>query len=190
LQAERREAIEQLFVRHSAGIGSYLLARVGDAELAEEITARVFHTVVRRIGQCRGLEEMGTGTSPPGEPAASRDAGSEPAPVSSVVGWLWAIVRSELARHFRDRRRSEPLSEELPDRRDPPGESAARDEMHRRMQTALEQLDDEEQRIIAMKFFLRARNTEIAEALGQTPNNVGVKIHRTVRHLRELMHGL
>ena len=45
LDAENREKIEQLFVQYGRGVGGYVLARVGDADLAEEITARVFLTV-------------------------------------------------------------------------------------------------------------------------------------------------
>jgi hypothetical protein len=38
-----------------------------------------------------------------------------------------------------------------------------------------------------MKFFLDMPNTDIAEALGMTPSNVGVVVHRAVKRLRELM---
>ena len=44
-------SIEQLFLRYGPGVGSYLMARLGNAELAEEITSRVFLTVVRRVRQ-------------------------------------------------------------------------------------------------------------------------------------------
>jgi len=159
LDADVRQAIEQLFVQYGRGIGSYILTRVGDAELAEEITARVFLTVVRRFHQCRG----------------------------SAVGWLWAIVRTELGQHFRRRRRLAPLSDEMIDPAGTPPEIAQRREMELRMRTALEELTDEEQQIVTMKFFLKVRNKEIAGALGISANNVGVKVHRALRRLHELM---
>ncbi len=151
-------SIEQLFLRYGPGVGSYLMARLGNAELAEEITSRVFLTVVREYDKCRG----------------------------SGVGWLWSIVRSELARHFRGRR-TQPLPEEIADPRDPPGEALSRRETQCRMRAALERLDEEQQQIITMKFFLRLKNKEIAEALGQTAGNIGVKVHRALRRLQELM---
>lgn len=154
-----RQAIERLFVQYGRGVGSYLLARVGDADLAEEITARVFLTVVRRYHQCRGSE----------------------------VGWLWSIVRSELARAFRGRRRVAPLPDELVDPAETPPEELQRRETWRRMRSALEKLPEPQQEIVSMKFFLNLRNTEIAEALGLSASNVGVKIHRAVRRLQELM---
>ena len=75
MTGDQRGEIEWLFRQYGKGVGSYLLARVGDPELAEEITARVFLAVVRHYAQRRG----------------------------SAVAWLWAIVRSELARHYRRR---------------------------------------------------------------------------------------
>lgn len=158
MRPDRREAIERLFVRYGEGVGSYVLARVGDAELAEEITARVFCTAVRHFDRCH----------------------------TSEVGWLWSIVRSELARHFRGRR-PEPLPEDLLDPADNPAEHAVRRETQRSLQAALEQLDEDEQQIISLKYFLQVRNTEIAAALGLSASNVGVKIHRAVKRLQELM---
>ncbi len=51
---DHRDEIEQLFRAHGRGVGNYVLARVGDPELAEEITSRVFLIVVRRYHQRRG----------------------------------------------------------------------------------------------------------------------------------------
>ena len=81
LDDDRRQKIEDLYRRYGKGVGSYILARVGDPHVAESITAGVFLLVVRRFDQCRG----------------------------SPVPWLWSIVRTEIARYFRDRRDVEPL---------------------------------------------------------------------------------
>src|SRR5690349_7950637 len=66
-ESDRRAQVESLFRQYGRGVGSYVLARVGDADLAETITSNVFLIVVRRIDQCRG----------------------------SASAWLWSIVRSE-----------------------------------------------------------------------------------------------
>ena len=156
---DRRKTIERLFERYGQGIGSYVLARVGDPDTAEAITSRVFLTVVRRFDQCH----------------------------SSLVGWLWSIVRSELAREFRDRRDILPISDDLVDPSDSPPEQVARREMQQRMRDALAELTEDEQRIVTMKFFLHMPNKEIGEALGQTANHVGVRVHRTLARLRKLI---
>ena len=116
-------------------------------------------TVVQRIEQCR----------------------------SSPQAWLWSIVRSELARYFRDRRPSEPVPLTAADPRPSPHESAEQNETRLRMQKALALLNDQQQRIVFLKFFQEMPNTEIAVELGLSPSNVGVIVHRAVARLRELM---
>lgn len=155
----RRDEIERLFREHGKGVGGYVLARVGSAELAEAITARVFLTVVRRFDQCR--------TSP--------------------AGWLWSIARTEIARHFRDRKEHAPLDERIPDRSAGPEEEAVRHEMQGRMRVALARLNEEQQRLIYMKFFQEMPNVEIAKATGYSVSNVGVMVHRAIKKLREWM---
>ncbi|MCY3020733.1 MAG: sigma-70 family RNA polymerase sigma factor [Planctomycetota bacterium] len=176
MTSEQQEQIESLFLRYADGIGSYVLARVGNAELAEEITSRVFLTVVRHYGQQR----------------------------ESVAGWLWAIVRTEIARSYRDRPRgatmpqpSGPLDGDsrascgaaVPAARDAdlPPEQAIRRETQIRLQAALGRLGDDEQRIVYMKFFQDVSNREIAAATGLSANHVGVIVFRTLKKLRELM---
>lgn len=140
-------------------MGSYVLARVGDGDVAETITSNVFLIVVRRIEQCR----------------------------SSPAAWLWSIVRSELARHFRRRRPTSILDESHPDPAAGPPEAAATAEMQARTRSALARLSDEQQHIIYLKFYLDVPNTEIAATLGISASNVGVIVHRAVKRLRELM---
>jgi RNA polymerase sigma-70 factor (ECF subfamily) len=154
---DRRRQIEDLFTTYAKGVGAFLLARVADPELAEAITSRVFLIVVRNVEQCTG----------------------------SPVAWLWSIVRSELARHFRDRKRHAPLDDSLPAATaDEPLEQAARREMHQRTRRALERLPDDTQQLVYMKFFQGMPNKDIAVATGLTPTNVGVQIHRALKQLR------
>jgi len=158
LGADRREVIEQLFIRYGRGVGSYILARVGNLDLAEEITAQVFLTVVRRFDTCR----------------------------DSPAGWLWSIVRSELARHFR-RRRPLPLDEDLVDPAESPSAHLERHENDRRLHVAMEQLTEQQQQIVYLKFFQKTSNKEIARIMELTPSNVGVKVHRAMIKLREML---
>lgn len=159
LSGEHRERAERMFRAYGAGVGGYVLARVRDAELAEAITSGVFLIVVERIGQCR----------------------------SSEAGWLWSIVRSEIARHFRDRRDHDPLDEAVADGAMSPPERIARDEMQAHLAEAMRNLSEEQQELIGMKFFLDMSNLDIAAATGKTASNVGVMLHRAVKQLRSLM---
>ena len=159
LTPRQQQEIERLFREYGKGVGGYVFARVGDAELAEEITARVFLQVVRAYSQLRG---------PP-------------------LPWLWSIVRSELARHFRGPARQRPLDEALQDTKLLPGDEAERKESSLHLRAALERLDEVDRELIGMKFFLRMNNREIADATGITPTNVGVRVFRAIRQLRAWM---
>jgi RNA polymerase sigma-70 factor (ECF subfamily) len=159
LTEDQRRRIEDLFARYSEGVGSFVLARVGDAELAEEITSRVFLKVVRRFPQCR----------------------------RSPAGWLWSIVRTELAQYFRRRPRSENCDPKIADGCLAPDAQAQQHEDQLRLQAALGELPDKHQRILYMKFYQDMPNIEIAEATGLTPSHVGVLVHRCLKRLRALM---
>jgi len=155
----RQRQIDQMFRQYGRGVGSYIMARVGNADVAEMITSNVFLIVVRRIEQCR--------TSP--------------------TAWLWSIVRSELARHFRQYRPTDTLEESHPDPALSPPEAAARNEMQANIRNALARLNEEQQHIIYLKYFMDVPNTDIARELSLSSSNVGVIVHRAVKRLREIM---
>lgn len=157
---DARKHIEELFVRYGPGVGSYVLVRVGSPELAEEITARVFLTVVRSFHQQRG----------------------------SMVGWLWAIVRTELSRHFR-RPPLQAYPDDLMVNSPSPGARLEQEEQAALIRNALDKLPAEDQELVSLKFFLGLGNQEIADATGLTANHVGVKLHRALRSLRVLLEG-
>lgn len=153
-----RKKIEELFHRYGAGVSRYVLLRVGSPELAEEITARVFLSVVRNIHQQNG----------------------------AVVGWLWAILRTELSRHFRQHGH-QGYPADLACSLASPSEQLERQERDELLHAALKQLPDDAQQLVSLKFFLGVSNLEIAQTLGLTPSNVGVRLHRTLKELRDLL---
>ncbi|MSU77355.1 MAG: sigma-70 family RNA polymerase sigma factor [Gemmataceae bacterium] len=155
---DERRRIENLFVRCGAGVSRYVLLRVGDAELAEEITARVFLGVVRNIHQQNG----------------------------SLIAWLWSIVRTELSRHYRARPHC-PIAKE-PIAPDPlPFEQMLSEEADERLHAAVAQLEDEQQQLLSLKFFFDLSHQEIADAMGISVSNVGVRVHRAVNELRTML---
>jgi RNA polymerase sigma-70 factor (ECF subfamily) len=158
LNEEARKKIEDLFLRCAPGVSRYVHLRVGSAELAEEITARVFLGVVRNFQQQDG----------------------------SLIGWLWAIVRTELGRHYRDKPHR-PVPPELPGSDPEPAAHLEQQEEADLLHAALRRLPDDAQQLLALKFFLGLSNLEIAETLRLTPSNVGVKLHRTLKELRGLL---
>ena len=160
MTSRQQEEIEALFLKYGKGIGSYVLARVGNAELAEEITSRVFLTVVRCYGQQR----------------------------ESAAGWLWSIVRSEVARSFRERRGVASFdSSKIAAEQTLPAQQMIERETRSQLQRALAQLSEDDHRIVYMKFFQDMSHQEIAAEYELTANNVGVIVFRTLKTLRDLM---
>ncbi len=158
-EAQRQE-VERLFRRYAPGIGAYLVARLPNADTAELLTSRVFLQVVRRWSDCH----------------------------SNRVAWLWSIVRRELARWYREQRTDQqPLPEDLPAEDADPLAAAAQAEERQQLRAALAQLTPDQQTLIGLKFYLRLANTEIAETLGISANLVGVRLHRTLQQLRQLL---
>jgi RNA polymerase sigma factor (sigma-70 family) len=149
--------LEGLFHRYAAGLGNYFLARVGNVELAEELTSRVFVQAVAHFDQCRG----------------------------NTAGWLWAIAQTVLTRYGRERGRVIPAPV-LPVARGP-DEAAEISEMQARLPEVLASLSEQQQLIVYLKYFQDANNGEIARATGVTPENVAVILHRTLKKLRDLM---
>lgn len=159
MTSDQQKEIEALYERHGERVGRYLLARLRDRELAEELTAQVFLTVVKRFQDCH----------------------------SSPVGWLWSIARSLLAQHWRSLRVHEDLNEDLPSREATPSERLTTRDEGQRLWEAVRVLSPEQQELVRMKFLLEMSNVEIAEAIGMTRSRVGVALHRALKRLKRVM---
>jgi RNA polymerase sigma factor (sigma-70 family) len=157
--AATEHELEELFQRYAPGLGSYFLARFRDAELAEELTARVFVLAVQNFEQCRG----------------------------NRPGWLWAIAQSVLSRHVRERGRGRVLPPPLSIPQCDPGDAAEARELQARLPELLADLSEQQHELIYLKYFQDLSNSEIAETTGLTATNVAVVLHRTLKRLRELI---
>jgi len=135
--------------------------RVGDAHVAEDLTATVFERALSKLASVREPER--------------------------VRGWLFSIARNAVADERRRRRPSAPLDAtdtlehlwvDSPERH-----AVDRDEW-RRLLTYLAELDDRDREILGLRFAAGLANREIGEILGLTESNVAQIIHRAVVKLR------
>ncbi|MCY3021928.1 MAG: sigma-70 family RNA polymerase sigma factor [Planctomycetota bacterium] len=120
--------------------------------------------------------------------------------------WLFAIARSQIADHYRQResamRTEDPLTASASATEDgwhcelarsgtahapAPLESLEQAEFRERLQRRMELLPELERDVIAFKFTDGLSNTEIAKVLGITPNHLGVVLHRALQRLRSAM---
>jgi len=139
----------------------YLYFRLGDPQLAEDLTAQVFERALPRFMAVQPPERLRT--------------------------WLFTIARNLLIDHYRGRRTtSELASVDLLAHlavESPEGEALLRDEQ-RRLGGYLHDLDEREQEIVGLKFFAGLSNRESARLLGLSEANVAQIVHRTIVKLR------
>jgi RNA polymerase sigma factor (sigma-70 family) len=138
---------------------NYIRLRVGNEELAQDLTATVFERAVARIDTLR-----------------SEDA---------FAAWLFRIAHNTVIEYYRRPQPEVPLSPALtaPDP-SPEARALAVSELEALVR-ALSTLPEREQEIIRLRFVAGLKNREIAGVTGLTETNVAVILFRTLRKLRQ-----
>ncbi|MBE0682664.1 MAG: sigma-70 family RNA polymerase sigma factor [Anaerolineales bacterium] len=123
------QAIGAVYDQYFSEVYRYVLYRIGDQTLAEDITSDAF---------IRLLETVQAGR----------------APHSNLKGWLIGTASHLVADHFRKkyRRPEEGISESLPDLTPGPASEVDQREQNRAVQNAYAQLTHEQQDVLALRF--------------------------------------
>jgi len=163
IEADRRRApgvpeFEQLYRDSRDDLYAYVAGLMKNRAAAEDVTALAFERALRKWDRF----DPGRGTA---------------------RGWLFGIARNASLDELRKRRRETELDFDPPDERSHRS-GQADDERFEAVSTALSRLPAAEREIVALKFFSGLNNTEIAEATGISPSNVGTRVHRVVTRLR------
>lgn len=158
-------AFAALYDLYFSRVYTYLRYRCGDPAEADDLAAQVFERLLANLASYR--PERG---------------GFEP--------WLFTIVRNALADHLRRQRRAW-LFWQNPGRlaatAPGPEESLIHAEEMRSLFAALDQLDERARDIVALKFFARLTNRQIAELTRLSESNVGVILFRALAQLRNVL---
>ncbi len=158
-----REAFGELYRRYVQRIYNYIYYRVGNAQDAEDLTARVFYRVLRNIHR---YEDRGL-------------------PFSA---YLYRIAHNVVANWRRDtQRRAEiPLDAlwSLQDESAPPEAVLLRNEEYERLLTVIRRLPPDRQQLLILKFVERLSNAEIGQIMGRTEGAIKSLYHRTLLALR------
>lgn len=156
------EAFGQLYDHYMRGVHRFVRARVGDAQLAEDLTAETFFRALRSIG---GYTWQG------------RDFGA----------WLTTIARNLVADHYKSSRvRLELVTEEIPEEtRIVPdtAETALAGLTNEVLWRALSSLRTDQQECVVMRFLQGLSIAETALALGRSEGAVKQLQLRGVRNL-------
>ena len=153
------DRFERLYESHAPGLLAFLMYRVGDRALAEDLVADTFERVLRshrRFNRRKGSEKT----------------------------WIYAIAMNRLRDVLRKQsgelraleRVGAPGTAELPDL----GQRAE-------LLTALDQLSDEEREAVALRYGADLTVPEIARALGVPLTTVEGRVYRGLRKLKDVL---
>jgi RNA polymerase sigma-70 factor (ECF subfamily) len=152
---------ESVYAETLPKVFNYVLYRVGDMALAEDLTATTFERAWKQRKRYRHDR-------------------------AGLLAWLLGIARHLIADSHRRQRPTEPLDEATAASADasPDVLSEARDTAER-LQRLLHTLPAREQELIALKYGADLTNRQIARLTGLSESNVGTILHRTIQQLRQ-----
>src|SRR3989441_12448269 len=166
-QGGDRNALEELYLRHFDRIYSYLHMSVGNRHDAEDLTTQTFLKMLESITRFRW----------------------QSAPFSA---WLFRIAHNLAMDHFRATRRWQP-EEEVPEQ---PGEEESSAEAEalqaigrQSMLELIEDLSQEQQQVLTLKFVFNFSNAEVATILGKTEGAIKSLQHRALVSLQKQIAG-
>lgn len=166
-QAGDRVALEDLYLMHFDRIYSYLQMTVGNRHDAEDLTNQTFVKMLESIERFEWRK----------------------APFSA---WLFRIAHNLAIDHFRSRRRWQP-EEEPPEPHDAEHRSAEDEAMHaighRSMLEMIEDLSEDQQQVLTLKFVFNFSNGEAATILGKSEGAVKSLQHRALASLQRQLAG-
>lgn len=155
------------------------------AELYEQYLPKVFRYIQYRVNSMQLAEDLTSTTFEKALVNFSRYS-SDKAKFST---WIFSIARNVVIDYYRvsQRKQTAPLEEagEVPSKDLSPEEKLFQGEELARLQGYLAQLQQDEQEIIRLKFGAELNNRQIAKMLGLSESNVGTRLYRAVRKLRD-----
>ncbi len=163
-QQGNREAVARLYDTYVDAIYRYVVHRVPTKEDAEDVTAEVFLNMVKRLPNYQV-------TGAPFE------------------AWLYRIAAALIADFYRKaRRRPEAeLSERLSDHSPAPEEQVQRLQEVEAARAALQELNEEQQTIVFLRFRERKSHEEVAQILGKSVDAVRSAQYRALTRLAGLL---
>lgn len=155
-------ALSAIYDQYAQKIYVYLYHRLGNREMAEDLTAEVFVRMVEAADTSRFAD-------------------------TSLSGWLYRIAHNLLVDHFRQQREEVTLSEELPTQREGPAAIAERKLAQDGLREALEELTEDQRQVIVLRFGEGLTAREVTEIMGKQENAICQLQHRALNGLRRIL---
>jgi RNA polymerase sigma-70 factor (ECF subfamily) len=140
---------------------SYIYRRVGDVEVARDLTADVFRRFLQATANGNG-------------------------PNAQLRAWLYRVAHNIVVDHYR-RRKNQPgqlLQEQMPSEEADPGSAAEQRIQCEDVRRAMNHLTADQQEVIALKFLQGLTNDEIAHITRKSVGAVKALQHRALAALR------
>ena len=151
---------EELYRAELPRVYNFFRYRIGDGQLAEDLTSETFEKAWRNRVRYRS-------------------------DLAAFSTWLFTIARRVAQDHFRRHHNEIPLNEisKLSDN-ELLEDIAQQDADFVRLSVLLARLADRERELVALKYGAGLTNRDIAHLSGLTESNVGVILYRTIQTLR------
>jgi len=154
------QAFSDLYDHYFPRIYGYVMKRTGHQHEAEDIVAQVFMKVFTKLHTYK-----------------KRDC--------SFSAWIYRIATNQVIDYYRKqgRRKDVELDEarKTPDDSQSPLDDVVRSEEGEGVRVTMATLNERYQKILQLKFYSELSNTEIAEVLNVSANNVGVLVFRALK---------
>lgn len=160
-----RETFAEFYEQYMPKIFRYIRYRVNNVQLTEDLTSAAFEKAL----------------------ASFSKYSSDRAKFST---WIFAIARNVVIDHYRVSGRREATrvleeAAEIPSADLSPEEKLEQKVELQALQLYLAELSDDEREIIQLKFGAELNNRQIAKMLGLSETNIGTRLYRAVRKLRD-----
>lgn len=145
-------------------IYGFTLKRVGNVELAEDLTSQTFEKALRKLKSFSWQDV-------------------------SFSAWLYRIAANNIIDHYRRKgRRPQTNIDNIPepdDGQERVDVSVSNKLFIEKVQSVLPLLDDSDQQVLTLKLFADRSNDEISEVMKLEKAHVAVRVHRALKKLRK-----
>jgi RNA polymerase sigma-70 factor (ECF subfamily) len=158
------EALGEIYDGYSEKIYHYIYRYLGEARLAEDLTAEVFLKLLEAIKASKG-------------------------PRTHLSAWLYRVAHNLVVDHFRRRPQAEslPLEEELMAAPEDVTVVVEKKLAQQQLRAAISHLTVDQQQVIVLKFVEGLSNAEVGQVLGKTEGAVKSLQHRALAALQRIM---
>jgi len=161
-RALNEDALAEIHERYYTPIYRYISFRISDTQTVEDLTSEVFLRLLRAIRE-------------------------KSAPENTLRGWLYGVASRVVKEHYRKTKRMNlaPLEDEMMSKEERLEEQVQNKLVWEKMQAVMEELSDEQQSVLAMRFGFGMRVREVAQALGKSEGSVKMLQVRAITALSQ-----